>query len=235
MPDVNAHKNTILYNRHNKVALVEGNIAKTFATYSQLDLEIKFHDLFSRFFLVPEILKVSTQTNTIYYEFIKGATLRDRDILSAFSYSDLIALHDKIPKLKGTTRETILTVLFPKDIVDNSLVHGDFRLDNLLVNGKGDIYLIDFENSNYLFREFDDTYMYLSLLREDKDKAEKYYKHSSLNNQRERVLLSQLFYINGVLINAKIDVSQKAPWVLKEAEVINGLRSTSKAFEPKQR
>src|SRR5208283_4491141 len=92
---------TIVHNEHNTVVISGDSASKTFMTVEQFDREREFYTIFSKFFNVPKVLRVDPETQTICYEYIRGRTLRESDVLSSFSSSDLISLRNRIPHIEG--------------------------------------------------------------------------------------------------------------------------------------
>ncbi|MGC8586328.1 MAG: phosphotransferase [Candidatus Micrarchaeia archaeon] len=77
------------------------------------------------------------------------------------------------------------------------LVHGDMKIDNIIVAQNNEIYLIDFEFGNYIFREFDDAYMLLSILQVDSLKANEYLKLVAKDSISKVKNIRRTIFING--------------------------------------
>ncbi|MEM3227797.1 MAG: phosphotransferase [Candidatus Micrarchaeaceae archaeon] len=211
-------------NYHNFVRIEEKQVVKRFLRKEDFVNEQKFYQIFSKHFDVARIEKIDNESNTIFYERIRGEPLSEKEVLAGFGVEEILKIRDKVPSIKGKMIENMLTPLLPKEYIDNLLVHGDMRLDNIIVSNDGKTYLIDFEYGNYIFREFDDSYMHLSLIQKDKSKAKAYYdKVANNNDSKTKMLYGELFFIAGVLVNPNIDVITKRRWVEIQSMVISDL------------
>ncbi|MGC8495906.1 MAG: phosphotransferase [Candidatus Micrarchaeia archaeon] len=82
--------------------------------------------------------------------------------------------------------------------VPYKLVHGDMKIDNIIVAQNNEIYLIDFEFGNYIFREFDDAYMLLSILQVDSLKANEYLKLVAKDGvSKAKIIFGELYLSMG--------------------------------------
>jgi len=215
----------ILGSNYNTVQLIDGSVAKHFLLRDRMLVEIEFLEKFKNYFNVPEIKKIDYETNTIFFEYIEGTPLSVKSALDNFSATELYKFVERVPFEKGETRNCTLLNLFPPNIIDGYLTHGDFRTANIILSENGKLYLIDFENGNYLFREFDKAYLFLSLYWEDKGKATEFLDIVRSNNQyNEKFLYAELYFINAVLLNPKIEQQTKFKWIKFEGELLKELK-----------
>ncbi|MGC9190588.1 MAG: phosphotransferase [Candidatus Micrarchaeia archaeon] len=174
---------------------------------------------------MPAIKKTDEENNTIVYARINGTSLTEKKILDEFSAKEIFLIRDKVPKIKGILKEGVLTQLLPDKYINGSLVHGDMKIDNIIVAQNNEIYLIDFEFGNYIFREFDDAYMLLSILQVDSLKANEYLKLVAKDGvSKAKIIFGELYFINGVLMNPRINVEVKRRWVKIESYILKELQ-----------
>jgi hypothetical protein len=214
----------ILGSNYNTVQLRDGSVAKHFLLKDRMLVEIEFLEKFKNYFNAPEIKRIDYETNTLFFEYIEGTPLSVKSALDILSANELYKFVERVPFEKGKTRDGILVNLFPPNVIDGYLTHGDFRTANIIMSEKGKLYLIDFENGNYLFREFDKAYLFLSLYWEDKSKAMEFLDIVRSNNQyNEKFLYAELYFINAILLNPKIEQQTKFKWIKFEGELLKEL------------
>lgn len=215
----------MVFNNYNKVEIYDDIVIKTFKSKQRLSNEVKFYNIFQNHFNVPEIKEIDETKLIITYERINGTVLSNPDIFRKFDIRNIISIRNKVPLLSGPTEHNLLTTNLPMVMLKGNLVHGDFRLDNLIVSENGNVYLIDFESGNYLFKELDDAYLSLSISIIDPRKSEEY-ERIAINNieEKERLIDGKLIFIRGVLINPNIPPKIKSLWLKKEAELKNAIK-----------
>ena len=215
-----------LSSNYNTVQRIDDTVAKHFMLKDRMLIEIEFLEKFKNYFNVPEIKRIDYETNTIFFEYIEGTPLSVKPALDNLSANELYKFVERVPFEKGETRNNVLVNIFPPNIIDGFLTHGDFRAANIIMSENGKLYLIDFENGNYLFREFDKAYIFLSLYWEDKSKATEFLDIVRSNNQyNEKFLYAELYFINAVLLNPKIEQQTKFKWIKFEGELLRELKS----------
>ncbi|MGC8889062.1 MAG: hypothetical protein ACP5K3_03820, partial [Candidatus Micrarchaeia archaeon] len=189
----------LLYKNYNAVYLDDKIIKKKFLSNMSFEAEIEFYDVFSQYLNVPKRLGVDRKEHVIYYTFIEGETLDKKEVLDSLSAKEIFALRERIPRLNGAMKENALTPIFGSLNFTPELVHGDFRLENIIISKSGEFYVIDFEAGNYFFREFDDAYMFISLLRTDKEKANDYMELlQTVDRLNRRFFAATIYFVNGV-------------------------------------
>ena len=217
--------NTTVFNHHNNVLIKDDIVIKQFLRKEDFQNEKEFYEIFSRYYNVPAIKKIDEENNTIVYARINGTSLTEKKILDEFSTKEIFLIRDKVPKIEGILKEGVLTQLLPNKYINGSLVHGDMKIDNIIVAQNNEIYLIDFEFGNYIFREFDDAYMLLSILQVDSLKANEYLKLAAKDGiSKAKIIFGELYFINGVLMNPRINVEVKRRWVKIESYVLKELQ-----------
>jgi len=215
-----------LSSNYNTVQRIDDTVAKHFMLKDRMLIEIEFLEKFKNYFNVPEIKRIDYETNTIFFEYIEGTPLSVKSALDNISANELYKFVERVPFEKGETRNNVLVNIFPPNIIDGYLTHGDFRTANIILSENGKLYLIDFENGNYLFREFDKAYLFLSLYWEDKNKAMEFLDIVRSNNQyNEKFLYAELYFINAVLLNPKIEQQTKFKWIKLEGELLKELKN----------
>ena len=215
-----------LSSNYNTVQLIDDTVAKHFMLKDRMLIEIEFLEKFKNYFNVPEIKRIDYETNTIFFEYIEGTPLSVKSALDNISANELYKFVERVPFEKGKTRNEALLILFPPNFIEGYLTHGDFRTANIILSENGKLYLIDFENGNYLFREFDKAYLFLSLYWEDKNKAMEFLDIVRSNNQyNEKFLYAELYFINAVLLNPKIEQQTKFKWIKLEGELLKELKN----------
>ncbi len=217
--------NTTVFNHHNNVLIKDDIVIKQFLRKEDFQNEKEFYEIFSKYYNVPAIKKIDEENNTIVYARINGTSLAEKKILDEFSTKEIFLIRDKVPKIEGILKEGVLTQLLPNKYINGSLVHGDMKIDNIIVAQNNEIYLIDFEFGNYIFREFDDAYMLLSILQVDSLKANEYLKLAAKDGiSKAKIIFGELYFINGVLMNPRINVEVKRRWVKIESYVLKELQ-----------
>jgi len=215
-----------LSSNYNTVQRIDDTVAKHFMLKDRMLIEIEFLEKFKNYFNIPEIKRIDYETNTIFFEYIEGTPLSVKSALDNISANELYKFVERVPFEKGKIRNEALLILFPPNFIEGYLTHGDFRTANIILSENGKLYLIDFENGNYLFREFDKAYLFLSLYWEDKNKAMEFLDIVRSNNQyNEKFLYAELYFINAVLLNPKIEQQTKFKWIKFEGELLKELKS----------
>ncbi len=214
-----------VFNNYNNVELYKGVVVKTFKSRQRLYSEREFYDIFKDYFRVPKIKDVDVEKKTITYERIIGKAISDPNTLKRFDANALASIRSMIPKLFGIMRANILTEDLPQTVINGGLVHGDLRLDNIILSEHGNLYLIDFEAGNFLFREIDDAYLSLSISQVDEEKALKYEGITIRNDEeKEGLVLGKLFFAKALLMNPFISNERRAIWLENEYKFRNVLR-----------
>lgn len=189
----------------NKVSILENKVIKQFSDRKRFQTELDMRENFTGSFKIPEILRLDEQTLMIEFERIDITPLDT--FVNSFDLEGILGLIEMIPKLKGErTRKDQKLYLLSKVKEDylqrflqtitlnsNSLMHGDFRMHNLLRKGK-DIYLIDFEFSGYGEPERDMAYLYSSILYFNKKLGQNYLEFIQKQPNYPLFLFYCLFY-----------------------------------------
>ncbi len=196
-----------IYRNYNNVEIYEDVVVKTFFKKERFERELAFYNLFSKYFSTPRLIELDEQNFRLIYERIKGSTLEDPETLEKVSAERIFALRNSIPMLEGETRLNILFSYMPRQIIDGKLVHGDFRVANIIMEEHaGNLYLIDFELGNYAFRELDDAYMYMSLAAIDRPKARAYLNLIlSSNCNKAKFLYGVRYFMQGLMRNKLVN------------------------------
>lgn len=201
-----------IFSNYNTVEVYEDIVVKKFGSEQRLSNELKFHGLLRRHFKVPEIKEVDVGLCKVTYSRIKGTCLSEPETFKKLGVREIELIREQVPRISGKTEQNFLLAGAPEQILNGVLVHGDFRLSNLMLS-KGEVYLIDFESGNFLFREFDDAYLSLSIGLVNQSEAEEYERLAIKSVEaKERLAIGKLLFIKGVLMNPHISQSTKSEW-----------------------
>lgn len=198
-----------VFKNYNSVEIYDDVVVKNFKNEKKFKRELAFYNIFKDYFKVPEILDVSADNCQITYERIKGHVLWHSSVLKNLTAKDLFDIRNRVPHLRGAKISNNLVKTLPAEVIDGSLVHGDLLLNNMIMKNN-EVYLIDFEKGNYLFREFDDAYLTLSIYFEDEAKAFEYGRIASNNNaDADKINIAKCAFLEGMLNNKNIQMNIK--------------------------
>ncbi len=189
----------------NELIFYEDKVVKKFGSRERFETELRMRDLFTSAFHIPRILEIDDANNTIHFKRIHSLTTHK--LISKIGLEEMLVLFDKIPKLKGKRtkhkqKHYVLSKIREQDIVDfingivldgNDLIHGDFRPHNILQTGR-DIYLIDFELSDYGDREKDLAYWYIGTIYFDQKKGDAFLDYMKKQPNYRKFLFYCLYY-----------------------------------------
>jgi thiamine kinase-like enzyme len=216
---------------YNTTYITTTSVIKMFSSKKRYENELYFRSKFKKYFKIPSVLYKNEKLKLIKFEKLNCKSLKD--------YIVQLSVEDSLNLLRHLTNKLDLVKEFaPKSIVslkrkykeelreflDNTeyltLIHGDFRLDNIIYDGK-DFYLIDFESSKYLFREYDLAYLYFSVLVNNKPLADKFLEEIVTKKYNFELFLHCCkITVYNIINYSKINHEQKKLWykVLKEID-----------------